>query len=258
MAEEANSQDSTQESSAETPAVDSQSSEQTTQDTQSQDQSTESQSSDTEGNADAASTGDKSKVENQDSKQDSKPLSRRSAAYRIQQLVNENKVLKKQQEPKQEQNEWEDENASDDTPQQPDISELVQKEVEKRLNPVITEHSKSADDAEISELFTGDRAADKDKYADKIRKMWNDPKAPYKDVAAVDLYKIAKFDELQASIPAIQQQAVEDYKNAEKEAKESSASGTSNSNRSGKGGSDVLNMSSEEFQRHNEQIKAKL
>lgn len=262
MADEATTQEST-DSSAEQPAVDSQSSEQTTQsdaDSQSQDQSTEqSQSSNPDsGKADPASTGDKSKSENQDSRPDSKPLSRRSAQYRIQQLVQENQELKKQQNPKQEQDDWEEEGASDDPkPKQPDISELIAKEVERRLNPVMSEHSKAADDGEINELFSGDKAADKTKYEGKIREMWKIPF--YKDVGAADLYKIAKFDELQASIPAIQQQAVEDYKKAEKEARDSSASGNSNnSNRTGKGGGSINDMTDEEFRQHNERVKAGL
>jgi len=261
MAEEATTQDSAQESSVEQTIVDSQSSEQTTQgdtgDTQSQDQSTEqSQTINAEGKADDASTGDKSKSETQDSKPDSKPLSRRSAQYRIQQLTQQVKDLKAQKPPVQ-QNDWEDEDASDDQSQQPDISKLVNDAVQAALKPVMTEHTKSADDAEINELFSGERAADKDKYEGKIRELWNLPQ--YKDVAAADLYKIAKFDELQASIPAIQQQAIEDYKKAEREAKESSASGTSNtSNRTGKGGKSVWDMSPEEFQKQNEQVKAQL
>jgi hypothetical protein len=199
----------------------------------------------------SASTGDKSKVETQDPKPESKPLSRRSAAYRIQQLVNENNELKKQVgKPKQEQNEWEEDTPTDD---KPDISELVAKEVERRLNPVMSEHSKAADDAELGELFSGDKAAERSKYEGKIRAMWSLPQ--YKDVAASDLYKIASFDDAVSTAVA---KAIEDYKQAEKEAKESSASGTSNSNRTGKSGKSVSEMSSEEFQKHNERVKAQL
>lgn len=258
MAEEATTQEST-DSSAEQTAVDSQSSEQTNDSTDSQETSQEATGDQSSSKStDDASTGDKSKSETQDSKPEPKPLSRRSAQYRIQQLVQENQELKKQQNPKQEQDDWEDEGASDDPkPKQPDISELIAKEVERRLNPVMSEHSKTADDGEINELFSGDKAADKDKYQGKIRELWNLPQ--YKDVAAADLYKIAKFDELQTSIPAIQQQAVEEYKKALKEANESSASGNSNnSNRTGKGGRSINDMTDEEFRQHNERVKAGL
>ena len=199
----------------------------------------------------SASTGDKSKSETQDTKPESKPLSRRSAAYRIQQLVNENNELKKQVgKPKQEQNEWEEDTPTDD---KPDISELVAKEVERRLNPVMSEHSKAADDAELGELFSGDKASERSKYEGKIRAMWGLPQ--YKDVAAQDLYKIASFDDAVSSAVA---KAIEDYKTAQKEAKDSSASGTSNSNRTGKGGKSVNDLSDAEFAARNERIKAGL
>jgi hypothetical protein len=241
MADEA-TQDSVQESSVEQTTVDSQSVEQTT-DTQSQETGDQ-----TSSNTDA-STDDKKPSETQDVKQESKPLSRRSAAYRIQELVRENKQLKEQQKPVQ-QDEWEEEPAQDD---KPDVAALVAKEVEKRLNPIVSESSKAADDSEINELFSGDKAGERPKYEPKIREMWN--QSQYKDVAAFDLYKIASFDDAVSSAVS---KGIEEYKKADKEAKESSASGTSNSNRTGKGGHDVLNMSSEEFQKHNERIKAQL
>ena len=257
MADEA-MQEST-DSSAEQTAGESQSQEQTTQSDvggiQSQDQSTEqSQASDTDsGKADSAGSSDKEQTQDQTQKTDSKPRSRRSASYRIQQLVNENNELKKQVgKPKQEQNDWDDEGASDEP--KPDIAALVAQEVERRLNPVISEHSKSANDAEINELFSGDNAADKSKYEGRIREMWNLPQ--YKDVAAADLYKIAKYDELAGSIDSIKQQAIEEHKKAEKEAKESSASGNSStSNRTGKGKS-ITDMSDAELLEHNERVKA--
>jgi hypothetical protein len=233
-----------QDTSAEVTAADSQSVEQTASHETSQDASSEASS-----NTDPASTGDKSKVETQDPKPESKPVSRRSAAYRIQQLVEENKTLRQQQKPI-EQDDLGDDTATDD---KPDISELVAKEVERRLNPVMSEHSKAADDSELGELFSGDKASERSKYEGKIRSMWGLPQ--YKDVAAQDLYKIASFDD---AVSTAVSKAIEDYKKAEKEAKESSASGTSNSNRTGKSGKSVADMTSEEFQKHNERIKAQL
>lgn len=230
--------------------------EETTADSQPVEQTQESEQPSTdEKPAEPASTDDKKPSETQDVKPEPKPLSRRSAAYRIQQLTRENKQLREQQKPAQ-QNEWDEEPATDD-PQQ-SVAELVAKEVERRLNPVINESSKAADNGEINELFSGDRASERSKYEPKIREMWNDPKAPYKDVAADDLYKIAKFDELQASIPAIQQKAIEDYKQAEIEARNSSAGGNSNNNRTGKGGKSINDLPDDEFLKRNERIKAGL
>jgi hypothetical protein len=249
MAEEA-TQEVEQTSSAENTAAESQTVEQTTQDAGDTQQSTE-QTSDIEGKADAASTGEKKPSETQDVKPESKPLSRRSAAYRIQQLVNENNELKKQVgKPKQEQNEWEEETAQDD---QPNIAELVAKEVERRLNPIVSESSKAADDSEINELFSGEKAGERTKYEPKIREMWKLPQ--YKDVAASELYKIASFDDAVSSAVT---KGIEEYKKAEKEAKDSSASGTSNSNRTGKGGKSITDLSDEEFAARNERIKAGL
>jgi hypothetical protein len=191
--------------------------------------------------------------QDQDAKTDSKPLSRRSAAYRIKQLVEENKTLREQQKPAA-QDEWELPLEDDE---KPDIEALIAKEVEKRLNPVISESTKNADDGEISELFSGDKAADRSKYEGKIREMWNLPQ--YKDVAAADLYKIAKFDELSSSMDSIKQQAVEEYKKAEREAKDSSAGGNSNiSNRTGKTGKSISEMTDQELLEHNERVKAGL
>jgi hypothetical protein len=229
--------------------------EETTADSQSDNQTQDSSATSTEqagenqsGNTDA-STGDQKQSEQQDSKVDAKPVSRRSAAYRIQQLVEENRTLKQQQKPVQ-QNEWEDTTAQDD---QPDIASLVAKEVERRLNPIVSESTKTADDGEINELFSGDKAAERSKYENSIREMWKLPQ--YKDVAAQDLYKIASFNDAVTNATA---KAIEEYKQAEKQAKESSASGTSNSNRTGKGGKSVIDMSDEEFLKRNERIKAGL
>jgi hypothetical protein len=253
MADEADMQESEQDSSVEETTADSQS------ETQAQDSdanSTEQAGENQEGKADegqadqSASTGDKSKSENQDSKKDSKPVSRRSAAYRINQLVEENKTLKQQLgKPVQEQDEWEQSAQEDD---QPDIASLITKEVERRLHPVISESTKAADDAEINELFSGDKAGERPKYEPKIREMWN--QAQYKDVAAADLYKIASFDD---AVSAAVTKGIEEYKKADKEARESSASGSSNtSNRTGKGGKSVNDMTDEEFRQHNERVKA--
>ena len=246
MADEA-TQVSEQDTTVEQTTADSQTVEQTT-DTQPQagDQGSQTDS----GKADqTASTGDKSKVETQDPKPESKPVSRRSAAYRIQQLVEENKSLRQQQKPV-EQEDLGDDSATDD---KPDISALVAKEVERRLNPVMSEHSKAADDSELGELFSGDKASERSKYEGKIRSMWSLPQ--YKDVAAQDLYKIASFND---AVSAATSRAIEEYKKAEKEAKESSASGTSNSNRTGKDGKSITDLSDEEFAARNERIKTGL
>jgi hypothetical protein len=239
-----------QDTSAENTAADSESVEQTNASHETSEDDSQKQSGDTADQT--ASTGDKSKSENQDSKQDSKPLSRRSAAYRIQQLTKQVRDLKQGKEPakQDEQDEWAEDTQTDD---KPDISELVAKEVERRLNPVMSEHSKAADDSEISELFSGDKTSERTKYEPKIREMWN--QAQYKDVAASDLYKIASFDD---AVSAATQKAIEDYKTAQKEAKESSASGTSNSNRTGKGGKSINDLSDVEFAARNERIKAGL
>lgn len=251
MSEEDNTQESVQDSSVEETTVDSQSETQT-QDSNddSSEQSSEQSGSET---TDTASTGDTKPSETQDVKPETKPLSRRSAAYRIQQLTRENRELKQQQKPvQQEQDEWE-ENPQED--EQPDIASLVAKEVEKRLNPVISESTKTADDSEINELFSGDRASERSKYEDKIRDMWKLPQ--YKDVAAADLYAIATQSDIATKIAQAKLEAIEDYKKAVIEAKESSASGTSNtSNRTGKGGKSVNDMTDEEFRQHNERVKA--
>jgi hypothetical protein len=252
MADEADMQESEQDSSVEETTADSQSETQAQDsDANSTEQAGENQGTTDSSSADqSASTGDKSKSENQDSKKDSKPVSRRSAAYRINQLVEENKILKQQiRKPAQEQDEWEQPAQEDD---QPDVASLIAKEVEKRLTPIVSESTKAADDAEINELFSGDRAGERPKYEPKIREMWN--QSQYKDVAAADLYKIASFED---AVNAATAKAIEEYKTAQKEAKDSSASGSSNtSNRTGKGGSSVADMTDEEFIQHNERVKA--
>jgi hypothetical protein len=242
MADEA-TQEVEETSTAEETAAESQSDEQT------QDAGTQESAEQASDKADDASTGDKSKVETQDPKPESKPLSRRSAAYRIQQLTRENKQLKEQQKPAQ-QNEWDEETQTDD---KPDIQALIDQAVEKRLHPIVSESTKAADDSEINELFSGDRAGERPKYEPAIREMWKLPQ--YKDVAASELYKIASFDD---AVSTATQKAIEEYKKAEKEAKESSASGTSNSNRNGKGGKSINDLPDDEFLKRNERIKAGL
>lgn len=249
MSEEDNTQESVQDSSVEETTVDSQSE---TQAQDSNDSSSEQSGSET---ADTASTGDQKQSEPQDVKPETKPLSRRSAQFRIQQLVDENKELRKQVKPvQQEQDEWEETPQEDE---QPNIASLVAKEVERRLNPVISESTKTADDSEINELFSGDRASERSKYEGKIRDMWKLPQ--YKDVAATDLYAIATQSDIATKIAQAKFDAIEEYKKAVIEAKESSASGTSNtSNRTGKGGKSINDMPDEEFRQHNERVKAGL
>jgi len=237
--------------SAEAPAADSQSEDQGTHNDSTdatgtdQDSQGDSQAGNaSDGKSDQpASPGDTGKPEDQGSKPDAKPLSRRSAQFRIQQLANENKELRAKLDPKPTQNDWDDEDpASDD--QKPDIGKLVNDAVQAALKPVITEHSKAADDSEISELFTGDKASERSKYEPKIRSLWNEPQ--YKDVSAADLYKIVSFDDAVSTAVA---RGIEDYKAAEKEAKESSASGSSANNRTGKTGEKTAwDLSEKEFE----------
>jgi len=216
-------------------------------------QSGESQEGKTDnGDADTASTGDKSKSENQDSKPDSKPLSRRSTVYRLKQLVKENNELKQQLKKPVQQDEWEE------TPQEeeskPDIQALIDAAVEKRLHPVISESSKAADDAEINELFAG-QPEERSRYESKIRSYWNLPQ--YKDVAAQDLYNMLRGSEIEQTVTQAKQAAIEEFKKAEREAKDSSASGSTNtSNRTGSQSKNVMEMNDEEFREHNERIKA--
>jgi hypothetical protein len=244
MADEANPQTSDEEVSVET----------TTEESQPETETPDSNETSTEDSGESteksASTGDTKPSETQDVKPETKPLSRRSAAYRIEQLVKENKALRQQQKPVQQVEEWE-ETPQEDEPQ-PSVAELVAKEVERRLNPVLSESTKAADDSEINELFTGDKAAERTKYESRIREMWKLPQ--YKDTAASDLYKIVSFDDAVATATA---KAIEDYKQAVKEAKESSGSGSTNtSNRTGRNGKSIADMTDEEFRQHNERVKA--
>jgi hypothetical protein len=234
MPEETQTAEAQQASTAETTAGESQSQEKTTGTEAAGKQDTS-----------AASTGEQKQSTTQDSKPETKPVSRRSAQYRIQQLANENKALKEGKQPA-EQGSEEQPAATDD---QPNVNKLVQDEVERRLSPIVSEHSKAADDAELTALFTGDKAPERTKYEGKIRDMWTLPQ--YKDVAASDLYKIASFDD---AVKAATTKAIEDYKAAEKEARGSSASGTSNnSNRTGNA---KTNLTDEQLLANNEKVKA--
>src|SRR5688572_16787255 len=67
----------------------------------------------------AAVSTDEEKPSDPEAKE-SKPLSRRSAAYRIQQLTRENKELREQQKPK-EQDDWDDPQPDE----KPDIQKLI-------------------------------------------------------------------------------------------------------------------------------------
>jgi hypothetical protein len=207
-----------------------------------------------QGEADKAepAASDKKQSENQDSKTDSKPLSRRSATFRIQQLTRENKELREQVKPKDQQDD--DGVGEHRAGEQSNISELVQQEVQKALNPVITESSKAADDAEVNELFADKTPEIRAKYEPKIRSMWNLPQ--YKDVSAADLFKILDHDSIAGSIEKVKVEAVEEHKKAEKEAKESSAGGTNNSNRTGKTGKSVADMTPQELEEHNQRVIA--
>lgn len=200
-----------------------------------------------------ASTGEQ-KPSAQDAKTEQKPQSRRSAQFRIQELVRENKELRQQQNaPKQAAvDEWG--NPIEPTEDKPDPRYTkLEAEIEALkglVKPVMTNSQKAADDGELSELFTG-KPEERAKYEESIRRMWELPQ--YKDLAAQDLYKIATFDDAIANAKA---QAVEEYKQAVKEAKESSASGSSNtSNRTGNS-RPIANMSDDELLAHNERVKA--
>lgn len=186
---------------------------------------------------------------------DSKPKSRRSAEYRIDQLTRENRKLKEQVGSGKTATDTASE-AVEDTQDQPkakesDISALVEAEVARRLKPFESVTTKTADDAEIKELFSGKPEAQK-KYEPKIRQLWNLPQ--YKNLSAEDLYKVVSHDD---SIDAAKAAAIEEYKKAEQDAKEQSTGGSSNnSNRSGKGSSAA--MTDAEILENNERVKAGL
>lgn len=241
MAEEANTQatEETQVAAAEPTAAESQPVEQTPAEGEPEQKPAES----------TAPTGE----QKQEQKQEFKPVSRRSMVYRIQKLAAENTKLKQQTQNNPAQQDQGDEDAGDDPSQEkPDISALVAQEVERRLHPVLSQHTKTTDDSEINEFFSGEKATEKAKYEEPIRNAWKLDQ--YKELAASDLYKILTFDEAIANAKA---QAIEEYRRADKEAKESSASGSSNtSNRTGNGGKSLAEMTDEELIAHNNQIKA--
>ena len=239
MADEATQAvEETQEAIAETPATDSQPAEQTTEVTP---------ASET-----PASTGENNTSKTQDVKIEYKPTSRRSAAYRIQELVRENNALKQQVIPKTETvDEWGNPEPAGDPPD-PKYAKL-EAEIEQlkgMVKPVMTNTQKAADDTELSELFTG-KADERAKYEEPMRKLWELPQ--YKDLAAQDLYKIATYDE---AIAQAKTQAIEEYKKAEKEAKESSASGSSATNRTGKTEKTAWDMTDEEFKAATDKARA--
>lgn len=193
----------------------------------------------------------------QEPKAEVKPTSRRSAQFRIQQLVNENNQLKSQIAPKQEQpsvDEWG--NTIEPAAETPDPRYAkLEAEIEALkglVKPVMTSTQKAADDTELSELFTG-KPEERTKYEEPIRKMWELPQ--YKDLAAVDLYKIATYEDAIANARA---QAIEEYKKADKEAKESSASGSSSTNsRTEKPGQKTAwDMTEEEFKAVTDKARA--
>lgn len=169
-----------------------------------------------------------------------KPQSRRSAAYRLQQVLDENRALKQQLGTPPE----------NGTPPAEDINAMVQSAIKKALEPYQSATTKAADDAELAELYSSRPEAKA--HEAKLREMWGKPQ--YKDLAASDLLKIADYDSL---VERTTKQAIEEYKAAQTEAKKSSTGGNSSSNRSGKGKS-VTEMTPEEFAEHNAQVMSKL
>lgn len=178
---------------------------------------------------------------------------RRSASTRIQTLANEVRDLKEEnarlkagRQNGDQSGEDEHQNGSQQDSQQPN----VRAEVERLVSPLLKQSQETADDAEISELFTGERAALRGELEPAIREMWKQDQ--YKDVSAADLFRIARYD---ADVAAAGQKAVEAYKAAEKKAKEESTGGNSStSNRSGS--KPVSQMTDQELLEHNEQVKA--
>jgi hypothetical protein len=197
-----------------------------------------------------ASTGAQ-KPSPQEVKPENKPQSRRSAAFRIQELVRENNELKKQVAPKEEADEFG--NPAEEKPDEKYAKlEAEIEQLKGLVKPVMTNSQRAADDAELSELFTGERAVEKSKYEEPIRKMWE--LSQYKDTSAADLYKIVAFDD---AVKAATEKAIAEYKEAEKQAKESSASGTnSGKNRTGKTEKTAWDMTDEEFKAATDKARA--
>jgi hypothetical protein len=205
-------------------------------------------------------SGEPEKPKESGPQQDFKPTSRRSAQYRIQQLTRQKNELEEENArlkgtpAKQEPDEGTPQFGDEPQLKAPDVSEAVRREAARILDPVLSQHRQSADDQEISELFSGDLKDQRATFEPKIRDAWKLDQ--YKDLAAGDVFKILNYD---SALANAQVQAVEDYKKAVKEAKESSASGTSNTiNRHDQGGNPALNLTDEEFIKHNEKIKAGL
>jgi hypothetical protein len=245
MAEEANTQEVEHTSAAEATAGESQAQEQTPAESEQGTPTGEPQKQ-----AEAPAPQGEQK---QEQKTEQKPQSRRSAQFRIKELVRENNELKKQVAPKKEETVDEWGNPIEPTEEKPDPKyaklEAEIAELKGLVKPVMTNTQRATDDAELSELFSGDKASERAKYEEPIRKMWDLPQ--YKDLAASDLYKIATYDE---AITQAKTQAVEEYKKVQAEAKESSASGSSNT--SNRTGNPKAPMSDEELLANNERIKA--
>lgn len=179
-----------------------------------------------------------------------KPLSRRSAAYRIQQLNDQIRDLKagRGSQAAESNDQQDGGDTQDDQSKQPDISALVAAEVAKALKPYESATTRTADDAEINELFAG-KPEEQKKYEAAIREKWNLPQ--YKDLAAQDVYRIVSYDE---AVKAAVAKGIEDFKKAEKEAKDSSTGGSSVR---GKGGQKTAwDISDKEFKEQTDRVRA--
>lgn len=183
----------------------------------------------------------------------SPPRSRRSAQFRIEQLARENAELRKQ-------NGNPPAPADPDEPPQPDDNpnptdpdvDLRLKRIEKGTKLVLDHALSAEDNAELSELFSGEKASERAVYEPQIRAMWNNPQ--YKDLSAADAYALTKGKSLPDQIAKAKLQAVEDYKKAEIEAKNSSTGGSNSSaNRNGRA---PAIPSDEEILAQNEKVKA--
>jgi hypothetical protein len=190
--------------------------------------------------------------------QEYKPKSRRSAEYRIQQLARELAEAKKPKPAPPAANATQVDDEQPEPSKEPDdIEARIAAAVEKRLKPFETAHTKTADDAEISELFAG-KSDERSKYESKIRNLWNLP--AFKNLSADDLYAIVSRND---AVTTAKQQAIEEYKQAEKEAKEASTGGSSNSstNRTGRKGlsvEDVNRMTPQQIEENNQRVLSSL
>lgn len=224
------------EAPAETPAADSQPENQTSQ-----------ASSEPAKEPAQPAAGEPAKPTESKAQEDSKPKSRRSAEFRIGQLTAQRDEWKTKYE-ELIKNKGGDE--GDPPPSDPpDISKQVEAEIDKRLKPVLSQHSQAADDGEINELFTGANAARRSEYEPKIREAWKLDQ--YKDMAASDLLKLFSYD---SDLAKAKLDAVEEYKKAQKEARESSGSGASaRSNNSGE--KSAWDLSDEEFKAQQNKLR---